>query len=56
MSLPNCNKAPYNINNITEFNNFNKNPIKNTNYDAWLYCLNKNMFTDINKNIMFIII
>jgi len=45
-----CSSSPYNINNLKDFNNYKKNEI--VDYDIWLACLNKNMFVDIQPNIL----
>jgi hypothetical protein len=47
-----CNEMPYNINNLNDFTNYNSTTHTDIDYTLWLSCLNKNMFNDINTNIM----
>jgi hypothetical protein len=47
-----CTSSPYNINNLKDFNNYKNTNNQIINYNAWLACLNKNMFTDIQPNIV----
>ena len=45
----NCKIAPYNINNLKDFNLYKTN--SRTSYDLWLYCLSRNYISDIDSNI-----
>jgi hypothetical protein len=45
-----CDKKPYNINRLKDFNQYTPN--SKTNYSTWLYCLNKNFLSETDSNIM----
>ncbi len=49
-----CNTEPYNIdnmNNLQTYFSLNKD-ITNIDYNTWLGCLNKKMFSDVSENIL----
>lgn len=43
---------PYNINNVKDFEKYTEPKGVKISYNVWLSCLNKNMFGDIDKNVM----
>lgn len=45
-----CDTSPYNINRIKDFNQYTPN--SQTNYGAWLYCLNINFLSETDANII----